>query len=78
MLNFDDIYVREKRVKRLVITNDGDFNFDFAIKKSALASMIHIKPENGTVRKHEKLEVEVTFSPTTELRFKGKGSRLSL
>jgi hydrocephalus-inducing protein len=40
--------------------------------------MIHIKPENGTVRKHEKLEVEVTFSPTSELRFKGKASRLSL
>lgn len=40
--------------------------------------MIHIKPENGTVRKHEKLEVEVIFSPTSELKFKGKASRLSL
>ncbi len=78
LVNFEDIYVREKRTRRLLISNDGDFNFDFALKKSAHASMVHIQPENGTVRKHEKVEVEVVFAPTQEVRFKGKGSRLSL
>lgn len=78
IVNFEDIYVREKRSKRITITNDGDFNFDFSLKKSSHANMINIKPENGTVRKHEKVEVEIVFAPTQEVRFKGKGSRLTL
>lgn len=63
-INFEDIYVREKRSKRILISNNGDFNFDFSVKKSSHANMINITPENGTVRKHEKMEVEVVFAPT--------------
>ena len=40
--------------------------------------MINIKPENGTVIKHDKVEIEVTFAPTQEHKFKGKSQRLSL
>lgn len=66
-------------MKRLTIENKGDFNFDYSIKRSAHVSLINIKPENGTVRKHEKVVVEVTFAPSNnEHKFKGKASRLSL
>jgi hypothetical protein len=34
--------------------------------------MINIKPENGTVLKQDKMEIEVTFAPTQEHKFKGK------
>ena len=37
--------------------------------------MINIKPENGTVRKHEKVEIEITFAPVNEHKFKGKSAR---
>lgn len=77
-LNFEDIYVKEKRVKKLIITNNGDFNFDFCIKKSSHVNMISIMPENGTVVRHQKMEVVITFEPKAEHRFKGKSSRLSL
>jgi len=35
-----DIYINEKRSKTLTIINQGDFNFDFAIKKSNFMNFI--------------------------------------
>ena len=40
--------------------------------------MINIKPENGTVKKKEKMEIELIFTPIIEHKFKSKLSRLSL
>jgi hypothetical protein len=34
-LNFGDMYVNEKRYKRIVIENLGDFNFDYVINKNS-------------------------------------------
>lgn len=58
-----DIYINEKHNKTLTIINKGDFNFDFAIKKSNFLNFIQITPENGTVRKQDKLTIDVQFAP---------------
>ena len=51
VINMGDIYINEKLNKSLTIVNKGDFNFDFAIKKSNFLNFIQISPENGTVKK---------------------------
>ena len=64
ILDFGDIYINEKRSKTITINNSGDFNFDFAVKKSQF-SFITISPENATVLKNEKVNIEVIFWPIT-------------
>lgn len=51
LIHMGDIYINEKLTKQLTIVNKGDFNFDFAIKKSNFLNFITITPENGTVKK---------------------------
>jgi len=35
-INFGKIYINEKRARKIIISNHGDFNFDFVIKKSTI------------------------------------------
>lgn len=67
-INMGDIYINEKRTKSLTIINSGDFNFDFAVKKMNFLNFIQILPENGTVKKQDKITIDVVFSPLEECR----------
>lgn len=71
VLDFGDIYINEKKSRYITITNSGDFNFDFAIKKSQF-SFVTISPENSTVLKNEQATIEVTFLPITEYKLRQK------
>ena len=76
-LDFGDIFINEKKTKVITISNSGDFNFDFAVKKSQF-SFITISPENATVLKNEKVNIEVTFAPISEYRLNAKNHHFNL
>jgi hydrocephalus-inducing protein len=79
LIDFGDIFVNERKSRMITIENNGDFNFDYSIKKSPLLNYITVIPENGTVVKREKLDIEVQFAPLAEHKFKGpKPNRLTL
>lgn len=39
-IDFGDIYVNEKKSRTIVIDNNGDFNFDFSIRKHSSLSFV--------------------------------------
>ena len=76
-LDFGDIFINEKKTRTITVSNSGDFNFDFAIKKSQF-SYITITPENATVLKNEKVNIEVTFGPIGEYKLNPKNHYFNL
>ena len=76
-LDFGDIYINERKTKVITINNSGDFNFDIAIKKSQF-TFVTISPENATVLKNEKVDIEVTFTPITEYKLRSKSHYFTL
>jgi hypothetical protein len=42
------MYVNEKRIKKIIIENFGDFNFDYVIKKKN-SQYVTFTKEHGTV-----------------------------
>ena len=77
-IDFGDIFVNEKKTKIITIENEGDFNFDFTLKKNNFLNFISVNPEHGTIRKRERLNIEIIFTPMHEHRFKNKQNRLFL
>ena len=73
-VNFGSIFVNEKRSKTLTIENSGDFNFDFAIKKTSCGAFLVFSNEFGTVRKGEKMQVNIEFTPAEEFSFLGSAT----
>jgi len=76
-LDFGDIYINERKSRIITINNNGDFNFDFAVKKSQF-SFVTISPENATVLKNEKVDIEVIFSPITDYKLRPKNHYFTL
>jgi len=70
-MDLGKIYVNEKRSKKILIENSGDFNFDFVIKKSSI-KYLTISKESGTVKRNDKKIIELTYSPLQEHRFTKK------
>ena len=77
MIDFGDMFVNEKKGRTITIENSGDFNFDVAIKKSPF-NYITFTPENATVKKYEKMQIEIVFNPIAEYHFKPKIHTFSL
>lgn len=75
--DFGDIFINEKKSRTITVTNSGDFNFDFAVKKSQF-SYVTITPENATVKKNESVDIEVQFAPTNEYRLVPKSHHFTL
>ena len=78
VIDFGDIFINEKKTRKITIENKGEFNFDFSIKKASQLSFINISHEIGTVKKLDKKEIEIVFAPLAEFRFKPKTSILTL
>ncbi|CAD8206755.1 unnamed protein product [Paramecium octaurelia] len=65
VVELGDLYINEKSSKQITVENQGDFNFDFSVRKSAqLSNIVIINPENGTVKKNEKFNIEIRYQPT--------------
>jgi hydrocephalus-inducing protein len=78
LIHMGDIYINEKHNKALTIVNKGDFNFDFAIKKSNFLNFVQITPEHGTCRKQDKIVIDLQFAPQQECRLLPKNSKFQL
>ena len=64
-IDFGQVQINEKRLKRVYIINSGKFNFDFAWKfPTKNGGVVSITPEIGTVPKGERIYCEIVFLPT--------------
>ncbi|RKO94829.1 hypothetical protein BDK51DRAFT_29881 [Blyttiomyces helicus] len=71
-IDFGEVQINEKRLKRIAIVNSGKFNFDFSWKLlSKSGGTIFINRDFGTVAKGERVYCEVAFMPTTTISLKG-------
>jgi hydrocephalus-inducing protein len=68
-IDFGNIYVNEKKIRTISIKNNGDFNFDFMIKKSSF-NYVSIMPETATVKTGSKLDLEVIFNPLKDYKLR--------
>jgi hydrocephalus-inducing protein len=55
IFDFGDFFINEKKSKTVVLTNSGEFNFDFVWKRQ-VNKYISITPETGTVQKGSQME----------------------
>jgi hydrocephalus-inducing protein len=62
-VSFGSIFVNEVKDKKIIIENNGDFNFDFAMKTSHSFPFLKISNEFGTVKKNEKFAIDLVFAP---------------
>ncbi|KAJ3416712.1 hypothetical protein HDV05_000542 [Chytridiales sp. JEL 0842] len=70
-VEFGQVQINEKRLKRVTIINSGKFNFDFQWKfLSKTSGAITISPELGTVPRGERVICEITFMPTQNINLK--------
>lgn len=64
-LDFGQVQINERRIKRITIINSGKFNFDFAWKfLSKTRGVISVTPEIGTVYKGDRAICELSYQPT--------------
>ncbi|KAI9356512.1 hypothetical protein DFJ73DRAFT_958267 [Zopfochytrium polystomum] len=71
VIDFGQVQLNEKRVKRVTIVNSGKFNFDFSWRTAAqMMGMISVNPEIGTVSKGDRVVCEITFVPTSNITLK--------
>ena len=45
VIDFEDIYINEIKTRTITIDNQGDFNFDFSIRKNNQLQIVKIAPE---------------------------------
>lgn len=64
IIDFGQVQLNEKRIKRITISNAGKFNFDYAWKFLSRGS-IAISPDIGTVSKGDHVTCDISFHPTT-------------
>jgi hydrocephalus-inducing protein len=64
VLDYGQVQISEKRVKRVTIINSGKFNFDFNWKGAKRSGILQVIPDVGTVVKGERVNCEVAFVPS--------------
>jgi hypothetical protein len=71
VIDFGQVQLKEKRIKRLVIANSGKFTFEYSWKLlTKNEGIISFNPECGTVHKGDRVVCEVTFLPVNEAQLK--------
>lgn len=74
---YGDFFINERKSKKVVIQNNGEFNFDFVWKRQ-VNKYISIVPETGSVPKGEELEFEITYLPIGEHHLKNYKLQLQI
>ncbi|KAJ1558923.1 hypothetical protein HK096_003058, partial [Nowakowskiella sp. JEL0078] len=79
LIDFGEVQLMEKRIKRVAVVNSGKFNFDFSWKLFSKASgTLSITPEIGTVNKGERVICEISFLPTNSINLRGVKANLQV
>ena len=68
-IDFGDFFVNEKRERTIFLENSGNFNFHYLFKKNA-ADYLKITPDNGTVNKGKKANINLTLLPLSKINLK--------
>jgi hydrocephalus-inducing protein len=76
-LHFGEFFINEVKTKKVELTNNGEFNFDFMWKR-AVNKYVTISPENGTVQKGSTVEVTIQYSASAENELKNYKATLSV
>ena len=63
--DFGEFFINEKKTKQVILTNNGEFNFDFVWKRQ-VNKYIKITPETGTVQKGNEVKIEIDYAPISE------------
>ncbi len=72
-----DFFINEKKNKKVALTNNGEFNFDFVWKRQ-INKYITITPETGTVHKGSEVGFEITYLPMAEHKLKNYKLQLQI
>jgi hydrocephalus-inducing protein len=70
IIEFGQVQLSEKRVKRFTVINSGKFNFDFVWKGAKRTGVLRVIPDMGTVAKGEKMICEISFMPNSAIAYK--------
>jgi hydrocephalus-inducing protein len=76
-LKYGQVYLKEKKVKVISITNGGKYPFDYSFQKPD-SRHITIIPESSVVPKGETVQAQVIFYPTVETSIESCVSMLQL
>jgi hydrocephalus-inducing protein len=76
-LDFGEFFINEVKTKQVVLTNNGEFNFDFLWKRQPNKN-ITITPESGTVQKGGQMKIQIKFSASSETELKNYKSTLTI
>ena len=68
-IDFGEFFIKEKRERSIILENNGAFNFHYVFKKNG-ADYLKITPDSGTVKKSEKLIINLTILPLTKINLK--------
>ena len=75
--DFADFFINEKKSKKVVVANQGEFNFDFVWKRQ-MNKYVTINPETGSVPKGSEVEFEITYLPLAEHKLKDYKCQLQI
>lgn len=75
--DFGEFFINEKKTKRVIVQNNGEFNFDFVWKRQ-VNKYITITPDTGSVPKGGEQEFEITYLPIGEHHLKGYKLQLQI
>ena len=76
-LHFGEVFINEVKTKKVLLTNNGEFNFDFMWKRVA-NKFLTISPENGTVQKGSTAEVTIQYAASAETELKNYKATLAV
>jgi hydrocephalus-inducing protein len=68
-LDFGEFFINEKKVRKVLLQNNGEFNFDFVWRRK-LNKYVTIEPDTGTVQKGSEIEICLSYAPTDEHQLK--------
>lgn len=61
-VTFGQVFVNESRLATVEVVNNGEYNFDYLVNRKMTGALI-IHPESGTIKKNEKVTIEIRFQP---------------
>jgi hydrocephalus-inducing protein len=65
VIDFGEFFINEKRERKIIIENNGNFNFHFLCKKNG-ADYLTLSPDSGTVKKKKEF-ITLTLLPLNKL-----------
>jgi hypothetical protein len=74
---YGDFFINERKTKKVIVQNNGEFNFDFVWKRQ-INKYISISPETGSVPKGDEIEFEITYLPIGEHHLKNYKLQLQI